>query len=83
MTSSSIRRRHPNGRLLLTKILEAPVLHCDIHLRRGSDSVDFAVLTNTDEHGKCWDTNVTRRQGIEQHAEVATAVDVIPRYLRG
>jgi 2',3'-cyclic-nucleotide 2'-phosphodiesterase (5'-nucleotidase family)/uncharacterized protein YjdB len=57
---------------------KAPVLHVTYTYDGGSDSVDFAVLTTTDEHGKCWDTNVLTGGTVSNSMlKVATAVDEI------
>ena len=62
-----------------------PALHAGLAAQRSSmslaaepDSAEFAILSTTDMHGKCWDTNVLT-DGTESNnmLKVKTAVNQI------
>ncbi len=57
---------------------KAPVLYATYTLETGDDTVDFAVLSTTDEHGKCWDTNVLTGGSVSNSLlKVSSAVESI------
>lgn len=66
--------------LLVCLTMLTQTVCCASESGKGSEYVDFAILSTTDMHGKCWETNIlTGDAEPDNMLRVSTAVDQIRR----